>query len=103
MSRATLTRREFLTAAAAAPALSPLLLGITNKSGNRAPVLGTGRYRYEATHDWGTLPRSIKWGNTHGVVEDAHRNIYVHHTVHATSERGDTIVVFDRKGRFVRS
>jgi hypothetical protein len=103
MSRPTFTRREFLTAAVAAPTLSPLLLGITNKSGSRAPILGTGPYRYEAIHDWGTLPRSIKWGNTHGVVEDAHRNIYVHHTVHATSESGDTIVVFDHTGRFVRS
>ena len=56
MSRTTFTRREFLTAAAA-PTLSPLLLGITNKSGSRAPILGTGPYRYEAIHDWGTLPR----------------------------------------------
>src|SRR4030095_2722671 len=31
------------------------------------------------------------------------RRIYVHHTVHATSESADTIVVFDRDGRFVRS
>jgi hypothetical protein len=97
------TRREFLTAAVATPILSPILLGVMNKSGTRAPMLGAGPYRYEAIHDWGTLPRSIKWGNTHGVVEDAHRDIYVHHTVHATSDRADTVVVFDRKGRFVRS
>jgi hypothetical protein len=97
------TRREFLTTAAAAPILSPILLGVMNKSGTRAPILGSGPHRYEAIHDWGTLPPSIKWGNTHGVVEDIHRNIYVHHTVHATSVSADTVVVFDRKGRFIRS
>jgi len=98
----TQTRREFLATAAAAP-LSPLLLGLQDKSGSKAPVLGSGPYTYEATHDWGTLPASIRWGNTHGVAEDAQRNIYVHHTVHATSDSADTIVVFDRDGRFVRS
>jgi hypothetical protein len=36
-------------------------------------------------------------------VEDSHGNIYVHHTVHATSDAADSMVVFDRKGTFVRS
>src|SRR5204862_5018009 len=97
------TRREFLAAAAAAPILSPILLGVQDKSGTKAPVLGSGPYAYEALHDWGTLPASIAWGNTHGIVEDAQRQIYVHHTVYATSESADTIVVFDRDGRCVRS
>jgi hypothetical protein len=93
------TRREFLSATAVAP----LLLGVTDKAGTKAPVLGQGAFTYEAIHDWGELPASIKWGNTHGVIEDAQRHIYVHHTVHATSDSADTIVVFDRKGKFVRS
>jgi hypothetical protein len=93
------TRREFLAAAAA----SPILLGVQDKAGSKAPVLGSGAFTYEALHDWGTLPASIKWGNTHGVVEDAQRQIYIHHTVHASSERADTIVVFDHAGKFVRS
>ena len=80
------TRREFLAAAAAAPILSPVLLGTQNKSGTKAPILGSGAYTYEAIHDWGELPARIKWGNTHGVVEDTQGNIYVHHTVHATSD-----------------
>jgi hypothetical protein len=49
------------------------------------------------------LPRTIKYGNTHGVCEDSQGNIYVHHTVHATSESLDTMVVFDHKGKFIRS
>ncbi len=93
------TRREFLASLAA----GPILLGMQDKAGTKAPVLGDGAHRYEATHDWGQLPPSIKWGNTHGVVEDSQGNIYVHHTVHATSESADSIVVFDRNGKFVRS
>ena len=74
-----------------------------DKAGSKAPVMGSGAYTYEATHDWGVLPPQIKWGNTHGVVEDSQGHIYVHHTVHATSDSADTVVVFDRKGKFVRS
>ncbi len=35
--------------------------------------------------------------------QDAQGHMYVHHTVHATSERADTVVVFDSKGTYVRS
>jgi hypothetical protein len=80
-----------------------MLLGTTDKAGTKRPVLGTGAHKYEAIHDWGELPARIKWGNTHGVVEDSQHNIYVHHTVHATSESADSMVVFDSKGKFVRS
>ena len=92
------TRREFLATAAA-----PILLGVQDKSGSRLPVLGSGGQTYEAVHDWGTLPAHIKWGNTHGVVEDSQGNIHIHHTVHATSESPDSMVVFDRDGKFIRS
>jgi hypothetical protein len=98
-----MTRREFLASAAATPVLSPILLGLQDKAGTKAPIIGEGAYRYEAIHDWGRLPAHIKWGNTHGVVEDADGNIHVHHTVHATSDSADTVVVFDRTGKFVRS
>ena len=102
----TTTRREFLAATAATPVasvVSPLLLHVQDKAGSRAPVMGEGAHRYEAIHDWGVLPPHIKWGNTHGVVEDSQGNIHVHHTVHATSDSADTVVVFDRQGKFVRS
>jgi hypothetical protein len=80
-----------------------MLLGMTDKSGSKLPVLGDGEYRYEAIHDWGELPSSIKYGNTHGIGEDSQGNIYVHHTVNAASESIDTMVVFDAKGKFVSS
>ncbi len=94
------SRRRFLqTACVAAPAI----LGATDKGGSKPPVVGTGKHTYEAIHDWGELPQGIKYGNTHGVVEDSRGHIYVHHTVHATSESSDSMVVFDDKGKFVKS
>lgn len=97
------TRREFLAAAAAAPLVSPILLGTQDKGGTKNPILGQGAFTYEAIHDWGELPPHIKWGNTHGVVEDSQGNIHVHHTVHATSDSADSMVIFDSKGKFIRS
>ena len=97
-----ITRRSFLANAAAA-AVAPAFLGATDKAGSKAPILGRGEHRYEAIHDWGELPRTIKYGNTHGVCEDSQGFIYIHHTVHANSDNLDTMVVFDHKGKFVRS
>jgi hypothetical protein len=95
-------RRNFLAASAAA-GVAPLILGVTDKASRKAPVLGQGDHQYEAIHDWGTLPDTIRFGNTHGVCEDSQGHIYIHHTVHSTSESADTIVVFDQDGKFVRS
>jgi len=91
-------RRTFLTGLAA-----PLILGATNKSGSKKPILGEGEHTYEVTHNWGELPADIQYGNTHGVCEDSHGHIYIHHTVYSTSERPDSMVVFDHKGKFIKS
>jgi hypothetical protein len=101
-----ITRRSFFaaaTAAGGAALTAPLLLGTTDKTASKLPVLGDGEHLYEAIHDWGELPHTIRYGNTHGVCEDSLGHIYIHHTVHATSESLDTIVVFDERGKFVRS
>lgn len=84
-------------------ALAPAILGAADKAGSKLPVLGSGEHVYEAQHDWGELPAQIKYGNTHGVVEDSQRRIYVHHTVNAASESSDSMVVFDHKGKFIKS
>src|SRR5580698_9238856 len=96
------TRRDFLVAAGAVGALAPFLKA-TDKTGSRYPILGEGDYKYECIHDWGELPANIKYGNTHGVCEDAQGHIYIHHTVYKDSPSPDSIVVFDEKGKFVRS
>jgi hypothetical protein len=94
------SRRRFLQTAGA---LAPAILKATDKAGTKAPVLGSGKHTYEAIHDWGELPAGIKYGNTHGVVQDSQGHIYVHHTVNAASESSDSMVVFDQKGKFVKS
>ena len=92
------TRRGFLSGFA-----GPLILGAQNKSGSAKPVVGLGAHTYEVTHDWGDLPSEIKYGNTHGVCEDSQGRIYVHHTVNAASSSADSMVVFDAKGKFIKS
>jgi sugar lactone lactonase YvrE len=91
------SRRQFL-AACAAPAVFA-----SSKSGSRLPVTGSGEHQYEVHHDWGELPARIAYGNTHGVCVDSQGFVYVHHTVNAASQSDDTVVVFDPRGRFVRS
>ena len=96
------SRRTFMKKVSTGLA-APLILGADNKSGSQKPILGEGDHKYEVTHDWGELPADIKYGNTHGVCEDSHGHIYIHHTVFATSEKSDSMVVFDHKGKFVKS
>ena len=94
-----LSRRAFLGACAA----TPFYIKAANKSGSRPLIVGEGEFQYEWISDWGELPANIKYGNCHALAEDSHGNIYVLHTVHPTSESGDSVVVFDPQGRFVRS
>jgi len=99
-------RRRFLkTGATASAALltgAPFVRG-QDKAASKAPVLGNGEHTYEAIHDWGNLPASIVYGNTHGVAEDSQGRIYIKHTVHATSTSADAVVVFDADGKFIKS
>jgi hypothetical protein len=94
-------RRKFLQSAVVLGA--PAILGADDKSGGKRPIVGSGSHIYEVQHDWGELPANIKYGNTHGVVEDSQGRIYVHHTVNAASESADSMVVFDAQGKFVKS
>ena len=98
----TTTRRSFLAAAGAAGAIAPFIRA-EDKSGSKNPIIGEGEYKYECIHDWGELPSNIKYGNTHSVAEDAQGHIYIHHTVYEDSQSPDAVVVFDQKGKFVRS
>lgn len=75
----------------------------SDKSGLRPIVLGAGDHQYECEHDWGGLPAHIRYGNTHGVCEDSRGRIYIKHTVHATSDSDDAIVVFNPDGKFISS
>lgn len=93
-----MTRRSAIAAVGGAP----MILRAQNKSGKN-PVVGTGNHTYEWIDNWGEVPDKIKYGNTHSVVEDSEGQIWVQHTVHASSSSDDTLVVFDANGKFVRS
>ncbi len=99
------SRRQFIKGAgsAAVAVLSAQLLGMTRKSGAERPVVGSGEHQFEVIHDWGKLPKHIRYGNTHGICEDSQGNIYVHHSVHSSSDVPDSLVIFDSEGRFVGS
>ncbi len=102
-------RRTFLqqtmaaTGVALAASTGPILLGMENKSGSQTPVIGQGEHRYECLHNWGELPAKLQWQTTHGVCIDEAGFIYIKMQGHAGKAPLDTIVVFDPKGKFVRS
>jgi outer membrane protein assembly factor BamB len=101
----SITRRRFVAAVGgtAAAAIVAPAIATRDKSGLGSRLLGGGDHLYEIEHDWLWPPDRIAWGDTHGLCQDADGNIYVAHTVHASSESGDAVVVFDRDGTFVRS
>jgi hypothetical protein len=99
------SRRDFMKGAAAAAlttVFAPVLLGVSDKSGRRNPILGSGEHTYEVLHDWGELPDHIHWGDTHGVCIDDAGFIYMTHSSPA-SEPMDAIVIFDPEGKYVRT
>ena len=99
------SRRTFLKTAGSAvvaAAAGPLILHASDKSGSRTPVVGTGEFKYEVHHNWGELPSNVEWGDTHGVTVDAAGLVYLKHRRNF-GKRMDSIVVFDAKGKCVRS
>lgn len=103
-------RRDFLkqTGTAALAAASGPFVHASDKSGEKPPIVGAGEHRYECHHNWGELPSSIHWVETHGVAVDGEGFIYIKHRggvakPKTPAEAQDTIVVFDPSGKFVRS
>jgi DNA-binding beta-propeller fold protein YncE len=95
-----MNRRKFLTSAAVASA-SPILLGMTRKSEDNAPVIGSGEHKYQCIHNWGELPNDYFWQTTHNVTIDSEGLVYITHQ--GIGRKMDTVLVFDPKGKFVRS
>lgn len=82
--------------------MGPTILGAADKAASNLPVVGSGEYTYECVHNWGQLPKHVKWGETHGVTVDEAGLIYIKHRNNAADPM-DAIVVFDPDGKFVRS
>lgn len=101
-----LSRRQVMQAAGAAVCASiatPPAVHASDKAQAKHPIVGKSGHQYQAIHDWGVLPSKIKWGDTHGICFDSQHRAYVIHTVHASSECADGVVVFDEAGQFVTS
>jgi hypothetical protein len=99
-----MNRRKFLgkTAAASLVLAGPAILGAREKSDNKNVVIGDGDHKYECIHNWGELPKTLRWETTHGVCVDGEGLIYIKQQGHGGTPM-DTIVAFDPKGKFVRS
>ncbi len=83
------TRHASAQTSLAAPPAAPASRG-------QPAMLGSGRFTYEASA-FGDLPDGASLGNLFGVAVDRDDNVYVGHL-------GDhPVVVFDRRGKFLRS
>ena len=104
MTKSHTSRRDFLkvTGGMTLAGSAPAILGADAKSGSPPPVIGPEGYRYEVHHDCMQIPRHIRWQDTHGVAVDAAGLVYVKHRTKTASPQ-DAVVVFDRRGKFVRS
>jgi hypothetical protein len=100
-------RRDFLKRSTALSAMlatgtAPAVLNAADKADTKNAIVGQGDYKYECIHNWGELPAAIKWQTTHGVAVDAAGLVYITHQG-AGKDVMDTVVVFDPKGKYVRS
>ncbi|MCS6866717.1 MAG: peptidase [Gemmataceae bacterium] len=96
-------RREFLASAAVAGS-GPILLGMTRKADVKNPVIGVDGFQYECHHNWGELPPDYSWQTTHNVAIDSQGFVYItQQGTKGTKANRDTVLVFDPKGKFVRS
>ncbi|MFO0823759.1 MAG: hypothetical protein U0792_11680 [Gemmataceae bacterium] len=74
---------------------------MTRKAEEKNPAIGSGEHKYECIHNWGELPADYAWQTTHNVATDSEVPVYITH--HSIGKQMDTVLVFDPKGKFVRS
>lgn len=97
-------RRKFLTAGAAAAALTLAAPRIVTASKTDSDlIMGEGDHRYRVHHDWPQLPDRFTWQTTHNVAIDRAGNLYVIHEGRADQKDHPSIFVFDSAGKYVRS
>ncbi len=100
MKASHLSRRRFLTTAAAA-LVAPRVL--TAQKSDTQLVIGAGEHRYEVHHAWPQLPDKYSWQTTHNVAVDAEGLLYVIHEGRENLKDHPSIFVFDGAGKFVRA
>ena len=87
------SRRDFLASAASAAAFAAL----PHSVGGPLPILGRGDFRYTMDHHWAKLPASVRFGYTHGIVEDRAGRFYI------ANQSRDAIIVVDAQGNYLSS
>ncbi len=103
-SRSSLSRRQFLTTAAAgtvAAMAAPMV--ITASKTNSQIIIGEGEHRYEVLHNFPQLPAEYTWQTTHNVAVDRDGFLYVIHEGNRELADHPSIFVFDPEGAFVRA
>src|SRR5581483_6723181 len=101
-SRRRFLRRLGATAAGAATAhllggLSATLLPPRSAHAAEPIILGQGAFRYQVLQAWGELPPGMSYKHCAAVCVDSKDNVYVF------TRGADPVIVFDRKGKFLRS
>jgi len=97
-------RREFFKASASVAAVAatgPMILGAEPKGTPKKATVGVEGHLYECQHNWGELPTDYAWQTTHNVALDSEGLVYITHQ--GVGKQMDTVLVFDAKGKFVRS
>ncbi len=103
-ARKGLTRRRFLSAAAAATTVTIASPAVLTASKTQSKIIvGTGDYRYEVHHNWPQLPGQFRWQTTHNVAVDRAGRLYVIHEGHTDKPDHPSIFVFDGDGKYIRS
>ncbi|MEM7234127.1 MAG: twin-arginine translocation signal domain-containing protein, partial [Planctomycetota bacterium] len=102
-----LSRRRFLTAAAATACASstgafPAIFA-ADKSGSKRVIVGEGEHKFEVQHAWPQLPDKYSWQTTHNVAVDKSGNVYVIHEGRQKLKDHPSIFVFDPEGKFIRA
>src|SRR5436190_245565 len=100
----SVSRREFLTTAAAGAAViagAPAV--ITASKTDSQKIIGEGDYKYEIVHEWPELPAPFTWQTTHNVAVDKSGNVYVIHEGVKELVDHPSIFVFDSAGKYIRS
>jgi hypothetical protein len=94
----SVSRRVFVSSAAAAAAVTSFPNLLLGKAQDAPVILGDGKHRYQWIRNWARLPEGKSFAPTHGCVQtDAKDNVYI------ATDNADAVMVFDKEGTFVKS
>lgn len=102
-SKKPVSRRNFLTTAAAATTIVAAPAIVTAQKTGGDTFIGEGDFKYKVDHNWAQLPGKYSWQTTHNVAVDKSNNLYVIHEGDANKTDHPSIFVFDPNGKYKRS